>query len=722
MNKIFLSLILLGQFVAAQNKIQNDTIKSNTLEEVIVTANKSEEKNIDVPVAVTSISAKAIENSRLVTISDLSGRVPNYLYQDLGVGFQAIQSIRGIQVFSENPAVSTYIDDVNSLDILAGGFAMTDIERIEVLRGPQSTLFGRNAMGGVVNIFTKKPTNKTSGFLELERGNFALQRYSGAIKLPVIKDKLFFGVSGLFQKRNGFMKNDITGTTSTDTSLNGKTVGGEENLYGNAFLKWLVNSKFSVTANVKHQKDFSDSSGFMVSQANETIALETPSVIHLTRIGRHEREITNYALTAKYESKNFALTSVSSFQQISFSFKDIDFPGYYHSFYKNSIGEKLPPQEVISQELRINSTNKSNKLQYVAGLYGFKQIGFEPTTNLAYEVAPNNYVVYRNKGNNNGYAAFGELSYQIVEKLKAVAGVRYDLEEREATFNGFGDAVFVNGIFTQIKPDQTKAVKFHAISPKASLQYNIANNGNIYATYTRGFRAGGVNAQVLPNGIRQEFDPEFSDNFELGYKSSFWNNHVNLNIASYWINWKDLQFFNLVAPFTYARENVGNAFSKGIELETNIMPLKGLQLDFSYAISDAEYQNFSLKRVNFATSSELITPIGGNKLSNAPKSTFFSAIQYATKASEKVGVLFRAEFRNIGGYYTDIQNSLYQPTYQMLHFRIGINYANYGLFFWARNVTNEKYLAYGSADTSFASRSSIAGTPNQIGLTLNAKF
>ena len=123
------------------------------------------------PTAVTSISAKSVENSRLVNVTDLSGRVPNYLYQDLGVGFQAIQAIRGIQVFSENPAVSTYVDDVNSLDILAGGFAMTDIERIEVLRGPQSTLFGRNAMGGVVNIFTKKPSNKMSGFVELENGN-----------------------------------------------------------------------------------------------------------------------------------------------------------------------------------------------------------------------------------------------------------------------------------------------------------------------------------------------------------------------------------------------------------------------------------------------------------------------------------------------------------------------------------------------------------------------
>ena len=709
------SLLASASIASAQ---VSDSLKVEKLEEVIVTANKSEQKNIEVPVAVTSINAKSITNSRLVTISDLSGRVPNYLYQELGVGFQALQSIRGIQVFSENPAVSTYLDDVNLLDILAGGFALTDVERIEVLRGPQSTLFGRNAMGGVVNIFTKQPTNKTTGYLELENGNFGLQRYTGGFKTPLIKDKLFFGINGLFQKRNGFMKNDITGTTATDVSLNGRTVGGEENTYGNAFLKWLVSDKFTLTANVKTQRDFSNESGFFVSQANETIALETPTVINLTRIGRHERNITNYALTGKYKAKNFDLTSISSFQQISLSFQDIDFPGIYHSFSNSAIGEKLPPQEVLSQEFRINSTNTKSKFHYVAGLFGFKQVGYEPSTNLAFEstAAPNTYAIFRNRSNNSGYAIFGEVSYKVLEKLKVTAGARYDIEEREATFNGFGDAFFVNGVFTQINPDQTKSASFNAFSPKAAILYNLTKNANAYATYTRGFRAGGVNAQGgLPAGVRQDFDPEYSDNFEVGFKTAFWNNRVNFNIAAYLINWKDLQFFNNVAPFTFARENVGDAYSKGIEVEANVIPLKGLQLDFAYAINDAEYEDFSLLRFGNAV------PIGGNKLANAPKTTFFTAAEYTLKTSENVNLMFRAEFRNIGGYYTDIQNDLYQPTYHIVNTRFGLTYCNYGLFLWTRNLTNEKYLAYGSADTSFG-RASRAAMPAQLGVTLSARF
>lgn len=721
MKKNILFLILLGQYTYSQHGIVKDSTKNNQLEEVIVTANKVEQKNIEVPVAVTSISSKGILDSRLVNYSDLTGRIPNYLYQGSGVGFQSINSIRGIQVFSYNPAVSVYVDDVNSLDIMASGFELTDVDRIEILRGPQSTLFGRNAMGGVINIFTKKPTNKTTGFIELENGNFALQRYSAGVKFPIIKDKLFFGLNGLFQKRDGFMKNDIKGTTTTDTSLNGRTIGDEENTYGNIFLKWLVNNNLSFTANVKHQRDFSNASGYLVSQKSEKIALETPTVINVARIGTHEREITNYSLTAKYQAQSFELTSITAFQQISFLFRNMDFPGYYESFYRSSIGEKLPTQNVWTQEIRINSAKKENKFQYIAGLYGFKQISYDPTSNLAYELSPSNYVIYRNKRNNSGYAAFGEISYRLFDKLKIIAGIRYDIEERESIFNGFGDAVFVGGVYTQIRPDLEKSVKYNAFSPKASLIYSLNEKSNIYATFTRGFRAGGISSQAVPVGVRQDYDPEYSDNFELGYKTNFWNNRVNLNAAAFAINWQDLQFSNLVAPTTYSMENVGDAYSKGIELEANIIPLKGLQLDFAYSINDAQYKDFDLKRINFISGTQITTPIGGNKLSNAPKTTFYTATQYSIQTSEKVNLLFRIEFRNIGGYYTDIQNSLYQPTYQVVNSQFGLNYDNYGLFLWTKNLTNEHYLFYGSSDTSLR-RSSVAAMPSQIGVTLSARF
>jgi iron complex outermembrane recepter protein len=695
---------------------------TDVLGEVVVTANKREEDLMRVASSISSLSGKKIEDTRTWGLGGLTALIPNYTYQELGVPFQQVQSIRGIQVFSENPAVSTYVDDVNSMDILANGFAFTDIERIEVLRGPQGTLFGRNAMGGVINVYTKKPTNKTSGFSEVSLGNLGLQRYSAGFKTPIVSDKLFFGLNGLYQSQDGYWKNDTTGTGATDGKANGKLVGGENNFYGNLFLKWLPTDRLELVLNLKGQRDWSTNTGFFVSQADRDLALANPDKIQLARIGEHERNIMNNSLVAKYYGMNLTLTSISAYQTIDLSFKDIDFPGFYHSFYQNEIGEKLPPQKVFSQEIRINS-NTEGKLSYTAGLYGFSQVGYEPSTNLAFEspLFPNTYFIFRNKSTNYGIAGFGEVTYQVAPKLKWTAGLRYDFEEREATFNGFGDAVFSNGKLVQTVPDTTLGGTYSALSPKMALNYTASSGALYYATFTRGFRAGGVNAQKVPENVSQTFDPEFSNNYEIGYKTFSSSKKTSLTASAFLIQWKDLQFFNLVAPFTYARENVGDAQSLGIELELTTIPVKGLQVDGSLGINQTEYKNFDLTRVSFATGEEKTTAIGGNSLSNAPSHTAFLGTQYTLPMQNEWALVIRGEIRSIGEYYTDIQNQILQPNYTLVNSRISVNHQNYSLALWGQNLTNERYLAFGNPDSSFG-KNVRTSAPATFGITLSAKF
>ncbi len=729
----------LREVVVVSKKATEITItlneQSRQLGEAVVTANKREEAIVKVSTSITSLSSKKIEDTRTWGLGGLTALVPNYNYQELGLASQQIQSIRGVQVFSENPAISTYIDDVNNIDILANGFAFTDIERIEILRGPQGTLFGRNAMGGVVNIITKKPVNKQEGIAEFSTGNLGLIRSSFGIKAPLVNDKLFLGLNALYQTQDGFMKNDTTGIENPYPGAHGKMVGGESYLYGNMFLKWLPSKKISFTLNLKGQQDKSDNSGFMVSQISDAIAFSNPDKINLARIARHERKILNTSLVAKYFGDKFTITSISALQTIRFSFEDLDFPGIYHSFYDGKIGELLPPQKVWSQELRINS-NLGSKWQYTFGAYAFTQKGYEPTTNTAYEfsnaeaafygVPTGSFAISRNRSNNSGIAAFGELSYQVSQKLKATAGLRYDYEKREATFNGFGDALLYNGAVTEMKPDTTAGGNYSAFSPKLALSYAINNHSNIYITYTRGFRAGGVNAQKLPNVVRQTFDPEYSNNYEAGYKTFLANNKLSISASAFLIQWKDLQFFNLVAPFTYARENVGDAQSAGVELEISAIPVKGLQLDGSFGYNATEYKAFNLKRVNYVTNVESTTPIGNNSLSNAPKHTIFFGAQYEYPLSQKLKAVVRGEVRNIGSYYTDIQNRIKQPDYTLVNSRVGLSLDKYSLFFWIQNLNNERYLAYGNPDSSpeFGSRNRAVriAQPRTFGITLSAKF
>ena len=706
------------------------TEQSRQLSESVVTANKREEDILNVATSITSLSAKKIEDNRIWGLGDLAALVPNYAYQELGVAYEQIQSIRGIQAFSENPAVSTYIDDVNNLDILANGAALTDVERIEVLRGPQGTLFGRNAMGGVVNIITKKPTNRSAGFVEAGAGNLGLQRYSAGIKMPIIKDKLFFGFTGLYQTKDGFYINDTTGTGATDGSINGKRLGGVKNMYGNLFLKWLPANCLMFTLNIKGQRDWSNNSTYMISQFDDAVGFADPNKLNLGRIGQDQRNIFNNSLVAKYSGNRFTLTSISAYQNIRMGYQDIYFPGYYSSFYDKKPGELLPPQVVLSQEVRISSST-DKKLQYTAGIYGFSQKShggdnvYELSESEAavYGLPNGSFIIARNDAKNYGLAGFGEMSYQLTDKFKATVGVRYDYEKKQATFNGFGDAALINEEVKNFVADTTAKGHYSAFSPKLALSYAVNAYSNVYATYNRGFRAGGINAQrfTTATNAKQTFDPEYSDNFEVGYKTSLAQNKVSIAASAFLIKWKDMQMSNIVSPFTYALENVGNSQSMGLELEIAAIPVKGLQLDASVGLNKTKYEDFALTRVDYTTGEESKTQLGGNSLSNTPGHTIYLGAQYELVLTKKLKAVIHGDVRNIGKYYSDMQNSIKQPEYTLVNTKIGLNYNNYGLFFWGQNLGGERYLLYGSGDSSFG-RNVIMSSPRTYGVTFNAKF
>ena len=183
------------------------------LEDVIVTAQKRSELLHNVPFAITNVSAKQIEDLRLWQIKEITSLIPNLYSADPGDG-RDVTSIRGIATTSYDPATAVYIDGVNQFGLDTYIPTLFDIERIEVLRGPQSTLYGRNAMAGVINIITKQPSNTISGSASFSLGNYAQNRMNLSLKAPIIKDKLFFGASILYDARNGFYTNQFNNRRS----------------------------------------------------------------------------------------------------------------------------------------------------------------------------------------------------------------------------------------------------------------------------------------------------------------------------------------------------------------------------------------------------------------------------------------------------------------------------------------------------------------------------
>ena len=280
-------------------QLQNSLVK---LDAVVVTAEKKEELLQKVPISVTALSARQVQQYRLWNSEDLTAISPNLFSNNSG-DQRNVTSVRGIVTTSYDPAVATYIDGVNQFSLDTYISTLFDIDKVEVLRGPQGTLYGRNAMGGVINIITKKPTNHTEGFAEASLGNYNLQRYSAGIRTPLIKDKLYFGAAALYNKRDGYYTN----------TFNNTSFDKQQGITGNYYIRFLPAPRWDLTLNVKHQNNKNDGAFTLVNGADEAFA--HPFKLAQNAIATMIDNTLNASLNVQYSGNAFNFTSVSAWQQ-----------------------------------------------------------------------------------------------------------------------------------------------------------------------------------------------------------------------------------------------------------------------------------------------------------------------------------------------------------------------------------------------------------------------
>ena len=670
-----------------------------------------------------NISADKIQQSNTSDLSNLSALVPNYQYGNLGVGYQQQIALRGISVFSENPAVATYIDGVCALDISSNGLQLFDVERIEILRGPQGTLYGRNAMGGVINVITKAPTNKFSAFAQTTIGNQGLQKYGFGVRTPAIKNKLFFGISGQYQKQFGFYTNDLTNKSTflhqplKGSPTDGLRMGDEESYYSNLYLKWLINSKWNVTFNSKIQLDQSiGASAYYQAVENDSIAKSEPYQFAVNDVGSNSRKISNTSLVITSYQKHFTFHSISSFQYVLQAYDKIDqdlmtYDYAYGSSYKNKIGDAYP-QSVYSQELRLTSPVNKSKLKWTLGSYLFKQIYNKQYAtvykDLAYFFGSSPGIeINRANLDNDGLAFFGQADYSITKKLIVTTGVRYDIENRNAEVSRFRIDE-QNNILNYTYPTTLKTSQFKAISPKAIIKYNIGESHTIYVSYTRGFRAGGINLYTKKSEYNI-FEPEYSDNYEIGHKIQSRNKKIILTSSLFALYWQQLQLDLQPEPGIWITSNIGNVSAIGGEIEMTVAPFAGFQLDAALGLNDAKYLGFDY----------LGTNIKNNQTIFAPKSTLFISAQQYLPLGKKLMASIRFEWRRMGLQYFDLVNKIKQDPYNLFNSKIGFETKRFGISFWCNNIFNAQYLTYAMPGYF---KYSLLNRPRTMGLSLTERI
>ena len=685
------------------------------LEAVIVTARKTEEEIQKVPISISAITAKQVLEYRIWNSKDITAIVPNLYAANPGDN-RNVTSIRGITSTSYDPAVTTYIDGVNQFSLDTYIAQLSDIERIEVLRGPQGTLYGRNAMGGVINIITRQPSNHTSGFGEVNIGSHGQQRYSLGLRTPLVSDKLFFGISGMYNRHNGFYTNVFY-----DADFD-----KQQGLLGNYYLKYKAGPKWVFTLNAKHSQ-VRNNGAFPLASSVAT-AFENPFEVNQNAVSTMVDNNFNASLSANYAGYKFNFTSQTTFQnnyRIYENPLDGDFSPIDGVTILNDYGKDWNKVEVVTQEFKFTSpAQSSSPLKWTAGSYLFYQ--FNPVkqgTHFGEDAAfidpgasPNTTILTTATGENKGIALYGQLTYQLNERLSVIGGLRYDYEHKEQDalsefyFDGNPDPAF------EIQPDTSATTSFNALSPKLGIAYAMNEKSNFYLTYAKGFRAGGF-TPISPDPSQPPlyaYQPEYSNNLEAGMKNMLLENRLKINVSVFHIISTDVQVPTLLLPEAFiVTFNAGELKSTGVELELSAAIANKFKLEYNFGYTHATFTDLVVPN----DGKEL--DLSGNHPLFSPEATSMLAAQYSFGLGKTSAIQFvaRAEWQYLGRQYFDLANTIEQSPYSLLNTRFGVVGKSFEIMLWGRNLTDQEYISY-----AYNFGATRLGDPMNWGITFRKNF
>ncbi|MCD9017437.1 TonB-dependent receptor [Parachryseolinea silvisoli] len=688
------------------------------LEDVVVTAQKQEDDLQRVPYSITALSGKKLEEFRVWNTQDITAIVPN-LYSSNPGDNRNVTSLRGIGTTSYDPAVATYIDGVNQFGLDTYLASLFDVERIEILRGPQGTLYGRNALGGVVNIVTRQPSNDFGGYAEASLGDYGQQRYSLAVRAPLVKDKLFLGVAGMYDRADGFYTN-----TFDDTDF-----AKRHSLTGNYYLTYRARPNWSITLNVKHHAHRNNGPFTLRGSAAE--ALENPYTVNQNARTEMVDNIFNSSLNTQHHGRAVSFQSVSTYQANYRYYKtpiDGDFSPADIATLENNYGRDWNRVQVYTQEFKLSSPAASvSPLTWTAGTYLYyqdnpvKQATRFGEMGYLYGGEPHTASIVSSTGENKGIAFYGQATYTISRVLDITAGIRYDHERREQQVLGEYRPSLDAPEVAVFQPDTSASMSYNAISPKAGLTYHIHDNSSVYAVYSRGFRTGGLTAftgDPTQPGLF-EYAPEYSNNMEIGAKNIFFENRLRVNLALFYSNVDDIQVSTLVLPEGVAvTRNAGKLTSKGIELELSATPVRGLQIDASSGYTDASYNRLTLAVRNEEGGFDSFD-FKRNKQLYTPRTTSMFAAQYTypLTAWQSLRAVVRGELVHLGEQYFDLANSNRQADYSLYNARVGVAASTFEIMFWGRNLGDKLYIAY-----AYDTGATRLGDPRNWGVTVRKSF
>lgn len=658
---------------------------AQTLEEIIVTATKRESRLQDIPVAVTAIDADTIQSTGATRLEDLTFLVPS-LVADNFLSVLNSFSIRGIGGTSDNVGieqpVSVYVDGVYVGRGVAFNTPFLDVERVEVLRGPQGTLFGRNTIAGVIQVITERPDEQSfHAGGEVSIGNFDLRQFRGNLTGP-LTDRVSGKVSLVWRERDGYAHNIFLNEDVNDV----------DDTAALAQLQFKPTDSLTALFSLDYAKS-NDRDGYQDILQGDNFNGDAFDY-RVNSEGRNfsEREIQGGSATIEYTFGNgIDFTSISAYREYEAdNDRDQD-----HSSQAIVNTGRFEDQQQFSQEFRLSS-RAGETFEWLVGLFYFDQ-DVEALTRVDFGadfVIPSTQARIPAEVSQEAFSAFVSGTFHVSDKFRVSGGLNWTTENKDLVFEQSTNFPLFPNI-----PQFTDSLTDDAVSPTASLEYNWADDVLTYLKWSRGYKSGGFNATLVTSAtalIDVQFDPEFADVAELGLKTSWKEGRIIANVTGFYTDYTDLQVqsFN-GTDFTIT--NAAEASIEGVELDLSARPLDGLLVGVGLGWMDGKFDSFPGAAIDPVTG--LPVDFAGNQLPAAPDFSGYATVEYLRPVGERVSLRLRGEYEYRDGRFTDNQNSetFKQQSYSVVNALIGLESATgrWRISAWGKNLTSEEYLITG---------------------------
>lgn len=674
---VFISLSVQSQIVMLESDTTN--IPEVILEEIIIRAPKIHMTLKELPGSASVVSSRTIEQAGMQSVKDITAYTPNFFMPDYGSKFTSPVMIRGIGSRINEPSIGLYVDNVPYFDKAAFDFELFDINRIEVLRGPQGTLYGRNTMGGIINIITRSPMNYQGTELMLSAGNYG--RYQAGLSHFAKPTESFgYSLSANYRHADGFFKN----------SFDGKKIDNLSNLGLRNRLVWRINQRLIAENILGYEYTRQGAYPYYMLDENGDF-----TDIDYNHPSSFNRDLVTNGLVFKYTGTGFDIISTSAYQYLDGKDEvDQDFTSseVFEIVRKNAQLDHLLSQEVVFK------SKYSPRYEWVSGVYGFYQVSdrqVDLLTTIRPQLPPHlppmppikEDVLATYDEVKKGVAIFHQSTMKnlLIPNLALTFGLRMDVKQNEMTY--MIDTIS-QGASTSQKTPRDISMDFIQLLPKIALRYDLSKAVTQYFLISKGYKTGGFNA-IFEREEDITFEPEYSWNFEYGIKSSFLDERVQADVSVFYIDWRNQQIYQaLPSGEGVMLKNAGESVSKGAEFSLRANLPGNFDGFISYGYTDAKF----IKHVVDENKD-----YSGNFIPFVPKQTLAVQLNKVFELREnKIVDRFNlsALYRLAGKHYWNEQNSKFQDAYGLLDLRAGVSRGSIKLSLWTKNVLGTEYAAY----------------------------